>query len=154
MHGERRPPNRATQPSPVDGTPMSNAQNVDDPLSPVHINDRSVVANPNLESFNGSETSHVSSRIQRNRPELFGNPLSDRLVQFQELFRGEFRELSPERQPLIPLSSVALAARSFPRGFAGVTRRYPRLSSRSIGLPGHEQSHTERIRTSRGNLVP
>jgi hypothetical protein len=55
-------------PSPVNGTPMSNAQDVDDPLLPVDINDCSVVANSNLEGLNGTEASQVSGRIHRNRP--------------------------------------------------------------------------------------
>ncbi len=82
---------------------MSNAQDVHDPLLPVDINDRSVLADSNLESLYGTEASQVSHGIQRNRPYLWGNSLSDRLVQFPELFRGEFRELNPECQPLIPL---------------------------------------------------
>jgi len=47
---------------------MSNAQDVQDPLLPVDINDRSVVADSNLESLYGTEAGQVSSGIQRNRP--------------------------------------------------------------------------------------
>src|SRR5439155_22061239 len=139
---------------PVDGTPMSNAQDMDDPRLPADIDNSPVVANSNLEGFNGSQTSQVSSRVQCNRPELSGHSLSDGFVQLPELFRGEFRELNPERQPLIPLSSIAQAGRSFQPGFVGATRRYLRWFSRSSGLPGRERSHTGRIRTSRGSLVP
>src|SRR2546421_1572129 len=141
-------------PLPVDGTPMSNAQDMDDPLLPVDIDDSPVVVHSNLEGFNGSQTSQVSSRIQCNRPELSGHSLPDGFVQFPELFRCEFRELNPECQPLIPLSSVALAGRSFPPGFVGATRRYLRWSSRSSGPLGRARSHTGRIRTSKGSPVP
>src|SRR2546428_9610711 len=92
---------------------MSNTQDVDDPLLPVDINDRSVVANSNLEGLNGTEAGQGPSRIHRNPPELSGNSLSDRRVQLPELFRGELPELNPERQPLIPLSSGARAGRAF-----------------------------------------
>jgi len=142
------------RPLPVDGIPMSNAQDMDDPRLPADIDDSRVVAHSNLEGFNGSQTSQVSSGIQRNRPELSGHPLSYGFVPLPELFRSEFRELNPERQPLIPLSSIALAGRSFPPEFVGATRRYPRWSSRSSGPPGRARSHTGRIRTSKGSLVP
>src|SRR5205809_7398080 len=116
---------------PVDGTSMSNAQDIDDPLLPVDIDDpllpvdiddSPVVAHSNLEGFNGSQTSQVSSRIQRNHPELSGHSLSDGFVPLPVLFPGDFRELNPDRQPLIPLSAVALAGRSFQPDFVGATR--------------------------------
>src|SRR2546421_12573633 len=133
---------------------MSNDQDKDDPLLPVDIDDSPVVAHSNLEGFNGSQTSQVSTRIQCNRPELSGHSLSNGFVQLPELFRGEFREPNPECQPLIPLSSVALAGRSFPPGFVSATRRYLRWSSRSSGLPGPARSPTGRIRNSKGSTVP
>src|SRR5205809_7224210 len=95
---------------PVDGTSMSNAQDIDDPLLPVDIDDpllpvdiddSPVVAHSNLEGFNGSQRSQVSSRIQRNHPELSGQSLLDGFVRLPEIFRREFRVLNPERHPLI-----------------------------------------------------
>src|SRR5947208_8601188 len=133
---------------------MSDAQDEDNPPLPVEINDSSVVPNTNFEGVNGTEASQVSSGIHRDRPKLSGDSLSDGLVQLLELFGGEFRELNTERQPLIPLSSSARALRSFTRELVGETRRYPRSSSRSGDLPGRAQSHTGRIRTSRGSPVP
>src|SRR5438046_8739728 len=130
------------RPLPVYGIPMSKAQDMDDPRLPADIDDSRVVAHSNLEGFNGSQTSQVSSGIQRNRPELSGRPLSYGFVPLPELFRSEFRELNPERQPLIPLSSTALAGRSFPPEFVGATRRYPRCSSRSSGPPVPSPLHT------------
>src|SRR2546422_2172673 len=129
---------------------MSNTQDVDDPLLPVDINNRSVVANSNLEGLNGTEAGQVPSRIHCNRPELPGYSVSDRLVQLPELFRSEFRELNPERQPLIPRSSGVRAGRFSPREFAGETRRCPQSSSRSDVPPRRGRSRTGRTRTSRG----
>src|SRR3989442_10463996 len=96
---------------------MSNTQDVDDPLLPVDINDRSVVANSNPEGLNGTEAGQVPRRSHRNPPELSGNSLSDRPVQLPGLFPRRLRQLNPERQPRLPLSSRPRAGRSFSLGF-------------------------------------
>src|SRR5712692_9342698 len=96
----------------------------------------------------------MPSRIECHGLEFTRDPLSDRLVQLPELGPRELGEFNSEHQPLIPLSSVARAGWSFPREFAGATRRYLRSSSRSDGLRGPGRSHTGRIRTSRGSPVP
>src|SRR2546427_2004682 len=104
---------------------MSNTQDVDDPLLPVDINDRSVVANSNPEGLNGTEAGQVPRRIHPNRPGLSGKSFSDRRVQLPEIFPGELRELNPGRQPPISLSLGAPAGRSFSPGVFGQTPRRP-----------------------------
>jgi len=79
---------------------MANTQNVYDLLSPVHVDDRAIVSDPELVSFDGAEMSEIPRRTHCNRLEFARDPLSDGFVKLAEFFRREFGELDPERQAL------------------------------------------------------
>lgn len=92
------PNDETSSESPVHGASVSQGEDDEDLVLPVHVEDQPVVPDAQAVCVHGPEFRQVASRIDGNRPKPCRDPTADRRIELPELGRGQDGELDPERQ--------------------------------------------------------